>query len=123
MDGDTDPVLEVRPREDVGAQTLARYRYQAEVAARSAFAMLDRSIRAILCEWHEDHVVFYQDGLSELVSVKHREPNQGPWRLTVLVSDGVGGDPITSWKTEHHRPSRHPCGGASTGRRSGRPRC
>lgn len=88
MIGPDDPVLDSRPREDVGAQTLARFRFQSEVAARAAFATLDGSIRAVVCEWHEDHLVVHRDGTCELVSVKHRELSQGPWTIRLLVTEG-----------------------------------
>jgi Cap4 dsDNA endonuclease len=77
------------PPEDVGATTHARYRYQWEVGARVCLAMLgEDGPSAILCEWHEDHVVFYGDGTAELVSVKHREVSEGPWTLRGLCVDG-----------------------------------
>lgn len=85
----TDPIREVGPREDVGAETLARYRFQSEVASRPVFATLSGRVRAVICEWHEDHVIFFEDGSSELVSVKHREPDQGPWTLALLSSDAL----------------------------------
>jgi hypothetical protein len=92
-----DPIA-ARPREVVGAATLARFRFQAEVAARFAFATLTGRVRAIVCEWHEDHVVFHQDGTSELVSVKHRELHQGPWTLTLLLTDGGLAHLFSRWR-------------------------
>jgi hypothetical protein len=38
---------------------------------------------AVVCETHEDFLVFHEWG-PELVSVKQREPTQGPWTLSQL---------------------------------------
>jgi hypothetical protein len=77
------------PPEDAGSDTQSRYRYQSEIAARHGFASLTHSnIRSIVCEWHEDYVVIFDDGLLELVSVKHREPGQGPWTMATICKDG-----------------------------------
>ena len=77
------------PPEDVGAKTHARYRYQWEIGARTCIAMLTQpELAGILCEWHEDHVVLFKGGTAELVSVKHREPSEGPWTLRGLCLEG-----------------------------------
>jgi hypothetical protein len=82
-------VLHQQPIEDVGALTHARYRFQWEVGARTCAAMLtEEEVVAVLYEWHEDHVVIFRDGSLELVSVKHREPSEGPWTLRALCVDG-----------------------------------
>jgi hypothetical protein len=74
------------PDDDVGAETQARFRYQAEIAARHCLAMLtDESVAAVICEWFDDYVVLTSDGRATLVSVKHREGTQGPWRLRDLA--------------------------------------
>lgn len=74
--------------DDTGATTAARYRFQAEVIVRDAIAVLVSGRGAVLCEWHEDAIVFSHAARPELVSVKHREPSQGPWTLRALVEDG-----------------------------------
>ncbi len=77
------------PKDDTGAETASRYRFQAEIAARDCIRMLtDPSIVAVICEWHEDFIVLENKQAPELVSVKHREPAQGPWRLRALLTDG-----------------------------------
>lgn len=98
QDASTDPLFKAAPPDDVGAETQARFRYQAEVAARYAFRMLPGEVTAILCEWHEDFVVFLRGGGSELVSVKHREVDQGPWTLTGLLTDGGIAHLFSRWK-------------------------
>jgi hypothetical protein len=51
------------PEEDSGSDTLGRYRYQAEVAARDCLAMLTQvAIDFVVCEWQEDFVVAWTDG-------------------------------------------------------------
>lgn len=83
------PALSSVPAEDSGSETLGRYRYQAEVAARECLAMLTQErIAYIVCEWHEDFVVVYDDGTMCLVSVKHRELSQNPWTVAALCGDG-----------------------------------
>ncbi|WP_326698976.1 DUF4297 domain-containing protein [Streptomyces sp. NBC_01754] len=89
MDGSALTIFELAPEEDSGSDTLGRYRYQAEVAARDCLAMLTQdAIDFVVCEWHEDFVVAWADGSVELVSVKHREENQGAWTLTQLCKSG-----------------------------------
>lgn len=87
--GPTHPIFGLAPGEDSGSETLGRYRYQAEVAARDCLAMLTQAaIDFVVCEWHEDYVMAYADGSVELVSVKHREDDQGPWTVTELCKSG-----------------------------------
>ena len=82
-------IFDLAPEEDSGSDTLGRYRYQAEVAARDCLAMLTQdAIDFVVCEWHEDFVVAWADGSVELVSVKHREGTQGPWTLAELCKSG-----------------------------------
>lgn len=88
--GPAHEVFHLAPDEDSGSDTLGRYRYQAEVAARDCLAMLtENTIDFVVCEWHEDFVVAFSDGSVELVSVKHREENQGPWTLVELCKNGL----------------------------------
>lgn len=82
-------LFDLAPEEDSGSDTLGRYRYQAEVAARDCLAMLTQeAIDFVVCEWHEDFVVAWIDGSVELVSVKHRERTRGPWTLPELCKGG-----------------------------------
>lgn len=83
-------VMQQFPRDDVGADTLGRFRYQAELAARFAIAMLaGEPIERIYCELHEDYLVVFNDGRAPcLVSVKHLEPSQPRWTLQGLCQDG-----------------------------------
>lgn len=83
------PIFRLAPKEDDGSRTSGLYRYQAEVAARFCLAMLTQeSVDYIVCEWHEDFVIAFCDGAVELVSVKHRQHDQGPWTLSQLFQDG-----------------------------------
>lgn len=77
------------PPEDAGSATQSRYRYQWNCTAMACIAMLvEDNITSITCEWHEDYVISFRDGCLELVSVKHREPDRGPWSLTELCNTG-----------------------------------
>ncbi|WP_172653099.1 dsDNA nuclease domain-containing protein [Rhodococcus opacus] len=88
-DGPAHPIFSQSPVEDSGSETLARYRFQAEVTARYCLAMLTQSdIANVVCEWHEDFVVAYTSGTVKLVSVKHREETQGPWTVPMLCTSG-----------------------------------
>jgi hypothetical protein len=82
--------VEQLPGDDIGAETLGRFRYQAELAARFATAMLaGEPIDRIFCELHEDYVVVFSDGRRPcLVSVKHLESSQPRWTLQGLCEDG-----------------------------------
>ena len=54
----TDPAFTTTPTDDVGAETLDRFRYQAHLVARACVAMiLDQRVAAVICEWHEDYIV------------------------------------------------------------------
>lgn len=82
-------VSDVIPEEDAGAETLDRYLYQAHlVAGRCASLLVDDRIKAVICEWHEDYVVQFANGPSELVSVKHHDGDQAHWTIAKLCSDG-----------------------------------
>jgi hypothetical protein len=75
--------------EDAGAEVQSRFRYQHECTVRSCVPLLvGRQVTAVVCEQHEDFVVFYEDAKPELVSVKHREPSQGPWTFSSLCDRG-----------------------------------
>ncbi|MFP5489590.1 MAG: dsDNA nuclease domain-containing protein, partial [Acidimicrobiia bacterium] len=77
-----DPTVTVGPTDDVGADTLDRFRYQAHLIARACVAMVDdRRISAVICEWHEDYVIQFANGPSEIVSVKHHDGSQSHWTV------------------------------------------
>lgn len=66
------PVLALPPLDDSGSATQARFAFQHHCTARLVFAMLGASsVDLVVCERHEDAVVFYADGTVELVSIKH----------------------------------------------------
>ncbi|GJF30253.1 hypothetical protein KNE206_29530 [Kitasatospora sp. NE20-6] len=83
------PIFRLQPKEDDGSRTAGLFRYQAEAAARFCLAMLTQeSIDYVVCEWHEDFVIAFSDGAVELVSVKHRQHDQGAWTIPQLCKDG-----------------------------------
>lgn len=85
----SDPALSVAPTDDVGAETLDRFRYQAHLIARACVTMIvDRRISAVICEWHEDYVIQFANGPSEIVSVKHHDGSQINWTVRQLCDDG-----------------------------------
>ncbi|HEU4461039.1 MAG TPA: dsDNA nuclease domain-containing protein [Solirubrobacterales bacterium] len=87
--GDISLLAENSSPEDAGAETQSRFRYQHECTVRSCIPLLlAKQVTAVVCEEHEDFVVFYEDALPELVSVKHREVSQGPWTFASLCSNG-----------------------------------
>jgi hypothetical protein len=45
-------------------------------------------LQTLVCEWHDDYLVVYEDGAQELVSVKHREASVGPWNVRDLCEAG-----------------------------------
>lgn len=88
--GEGDWLAEHPSPADEGAETQSRFRYQHECTARSCIPLLAQGtdVVAVVCEEHEDFIVLYEGAAPELVSVKHREPSQGPWTFTTLCSDG-----------------------------------
>ncbi len=85
----TDPAFTTTPTDDVGAETLDRFRYQAHLVARACVAMiLDQRVAAVICEWHEDYIVQFANGASEIVSVKHHDGSQINWTVRQLCADG-----------------------------------
>jgi Cap4, dsDNA endonuclease domain len=88
-DGDGDWLASQAAPDDSGSETQSRFRYQHECTARLCIPMLvRRSVVAVVCEEHEDFVVFYDNAPPELVSVKHREGSQGAWTFATLCGDG-----------------------------------
>ncbi|MEU1693255.1 dsDNA nuclease domain-containing protein [Streptomyces hirsutus] len=77
------------PAEDSGTDTASRYNFQYQCAARHCIAMLeDATLRSVICEWHTDFILEYSDDTYELASVKHREPELGPWPFSELWDRG-----------------------------------
>ncbi|WP_162641717.1 dsDNA nuclease domain-containing protein [Streptosporangium sp. 'caverna'] len=77
------------PEEDAGALTQSRFHYQCECIIAVCIAMLvEDNIESVICEWHEDYIILYKDQSIELVSVKHREPQKGPWSFAELCDRG-----------------------------------
>lgn len=84
--------------EDAGAETLARFEFQICLTALECVRLLsDPDALEIVCEWWEDYVILRASGM-ELVSVKHREPSQGPWSLATLVEAGGLKHVFERWK-------------------------
>ena len=103
---DPDPVLERTPIEDAGAATARWYTFQYATAVRYCLDMVRPISRAewVLCEWHTDYVVGWQDNTYTLVSVKYREPDSGIWTVPRLFSDGGLATFMKRWN-ECNRPS------------------
>jgi Cap4-like dsDNA endonuclease family protein len=82
--GDGKRLHEVEPREQVGAQTGARYDYQYHQAAAHALALLDDThVVCIFCEWHDDYVTeAASEGGYVFHQVKTRQKSKGPWPLS-----------------------------------------
>ncbi|GAA3803503.1 hypothetical protein GCM10022403_041900 [Streptomyces coacervatus] len=91
--------LIAEPAEDSGSDTSSRYNFQHQCAARHCFAMLtDSPLKGVVCEWHVDYVLIYDDGTNELVSVKHREPQTGPWPFSELWTKGGLATLYSRWR-------------------------
>jgi hypothetical protein len=93
------------PTEDVGAETAARYRYQAALAARVILHSVqdDSDVLQVICEWWGDYVVARRDQPRELVSVKHLEPGQRPWTLKDLFDKGGLRQLFDRWRETEER--------------------
>ncbi|MFC7918505.1 dsDNA nuclease domain-containing protein [Streptomyces cinereoruber] len=86
------------PEEDSGSDTADRYEYQYQVAARHCFDFDGGELQWVLCEWHTDYILSFGDGRYALVSVKHRELNQGLWTINRLCEDGGLKTLCTRWR-------------------------
>lgn len=92
---------ELSLNDDTGSETLARYGFQELLTAAVVIEMLVVSgIDRVLCESHEDYVVVSSDEPPEFVSVKHREPDQGPWTLATLCTDGGLKHLFDTWRAQ-----------------------
>lgn len=75
--------------DDAGAQTQSSFRFQHECTARACAPLLVRErVTFVICEEHEDFIVFLEDSAPELVSVKHRDASRGAWTFDSLLTDG-----------------------------------
>ncbi|MEV7507848.1 dsDNA nuclease domain-containing protein [Streptomyces sp. NPDC091201] len=86
------------PEEDSGSDTADRYEYQYQVAARHCCDFDRGELEWVLCEWHTDYILSFGDGRYVLVSVKHRELNQGLWTINRLCDDGGLKTLCTRWR-------------------------
>jgi hypothetical protein len=92
---------EISLDDDTGSETLARYGFQELLTASAVIEMLTAGgVDRILCESDEDYVVISASGPAEFVSVKHREPDQGPWTLATLCSDGGLKHLFDTWRAQ-----------------------
>ncbi|MEV5800750.1 dsDNA nuclease domain-containing protein [Streptomyces collinus] len=102
---DQTPSLQEEPAEDAGTQTASRYFFQYQCAARHCLSLLTQTgLMSVTCEWHTDFILNYSDGRNELVSVKHREPDLGPWSFADLWEKGGLRTLYARWK---HSPQAH----------------
>lgn len=82
--------LGARPVEDRGHETAVWYDFQYACTAMECLGLLADPEGWVLCEWHTDYVAATPAALpAALVSVKHKSPDQGAWRLSQLA--GAGG--------------------------------
>src|SRR4051812_7786726 len=66
-------------------QTRGRYRFQDEcVALRCVQNLASNGLTSVIVEWCSDYLATLPDGNVELVSIKHREPDQHSWTPTEL---------------------------------------
>lgn len=98
--------LEISLDNDAGSETLARYGFQELLIAVVVIEMLAAGhIDRVHCESDEDYIVIHSDDPPEFVSVKHREPDQGPWTLTTLCTQGGLRHLFDTWR-EKEKPVR-----------------
>lgn len=79
--------LSAAPSEDRGHETATWFGFQYACTAMECLQLLLDPAGWVLCEWHTDFVV-RSAARTTLVSVKHRTPDQGPWRLSELPGSG-----------------------------------
>lgn len=83
MGGRADP-LKTASGEDVGAETLRRYRYQAAYAAWLAISALNGipEAVAVYCEHHDDVLLELDDARCDAIQVKSQADGAGPLKAT-----------------------------------------
>ncbi len=80
----------VKDVSNTAPDTRARYNYQDECLARRIILNLKNGdARHFVVEWSTDYAVIAQNDSVELVSVKHRDPNQGEWTVGELRKQDV----------------------------------
>ncbi|MFB4288963.1 hypothetical protein ACBI99_15070 [Nonomuraea sp. ATR24] len=99
-EADGGPLLGREPVEDAGSDTARWYEFQYACVARHCLdmAVQDTALSWILCEWHTDYALGWQNGDVSLVSVKHREANSGYWTVPRMFSDGGLKSLFDRWK-------------------------
>lgn len=97
---DLEALAVVTQLDDAGSNTDDLYEWQAAMAAADGLSLFFDALTDdgvldpecddfILCEWHEDWVVFGRDG-TELVSGKHRSADAGAYTTVNLLADKGG---------------------------------
>jgi hypothetical protein len=77
------------PLDDDGAEAQANFHFQCEVTARYCYGLFEPDGPvAVVCEYQEDLLVVFRTGLIDLVSVKHRGLNRGPYSVGELCDGG-----------------------------------
>ena len=89
-----------RDLRNTARETRARFEYQDSCVVLRCIPNLlpGSSLAAVVIEWTTDYVIVATDGRVELVSVKHREEDQPPWRVSDLVKENVFRDLHGVWK-------------------------
>src|SRR5450631_2299077 len=94
-------------RRNTARETRARYRYQDECAALALLNHLDsEDLDGVLIEHSTDMILLPANGVPELVSIKHREPNQSGesgWSWNALKRQRVLIDLYHAWNSADRR--------------------
>ena len=86
------------PSDDTGARTQSAFRFQHECTARLCAPLLvSERVMAVVCEEHEDCIVFFENVPPQLVSIKHRDGSRGPWTFNALLAEGGIGHLYERW--------------------------
>jgi hypothetical protein len=100
-----EPAAALEPAEDAGAMVTAALRWQHHCAARWLIsAVKEESVRAVICETHEDFLVLHEDGSLTAVSAKHRDVGQPRWTPGSLCSQGGVAHLFSFWNRAGERP-------------------
>jgi hypothetical protein len=83
------PLEEIEPPDDAGADTLGRFQFQIELTLQDCLAaIVEERIERVICEFHEDYIVYRAGAPRCLVSVKHLEESRPRWTLRGLCDAG-----------------------------------
>lgn len=97
--GVSQSIEELEPLDDIGSETLARFRFQVELTVQHCLATItEAGADRVICELHEDYIFYAAQRPPCLVSVKHLEDSQPRWTNHGLLDAGGVAHLFERWR-------------------------